>query len=94
MQPLIYTFGTEAERTTFMDAVAKLPESKFIRTTTFQEEEPKYFLFVGGKQIMEGTKEQLNTRFMQETASHSASVQIKRRHYDKWTVVRSRQRQV
>lgn len=50
-------------------------------------------LFVSGKKMIEGQLSDVQRRFSQETASHSASVEIRELRGGEWKVIRSRKHQ-
>ena len=50
-------------------------------------------LFVSGKKLIEGFLSDMQKRFEQETAAHSASVEIRELREGEWKVVRSRKHQ-
>lgn len=50
-------------------------------------------LFVSGKKLIEGSLSDMQKRFDQETASHSASVEIRELREGEWKTIRSRKSQ-
>lgn len=90
MHALVYGFESENDRTMFLESAKELPQFPLVKHTAYEQVEPKFALFVSGKQIVDGPQSTLNVRFDQEVASHSGSVEIRKYDLGKWTVVRSR----
>lgn len=93
MNTVVFVFPDEVQRNIFIEKLQKSDDDILRAACENMQLDPKdaiYALFVAGKKLVEGSLEQMDLRFKQETGSHSASVELRRYHLGQWTPIRSR----
>lgn len=102
---ILLTFETDVKRDEFLEHAKELAtlysdqvvlealESIKLDPPIKTDAERSAALFVSNKKMFEGSLSEVQRRFSQETAAHSASVEIRELRGGEWKVIRARKHQ-
>jgi hypothetical protein len=98
MANVLFTFDDASKRDEFVESVKASSGNADISIDAEMATESMvkfYSLFVAGQFILEGTAEEINSRFEMEVAAHKANVDIREKLDNKeWKIVRHRRTSV
>lgn len=95
MKTVLFTFNNVDDRNKFMLEIEKM-NSDYVGVINdpllLSDSDRNCSLFISGKKIHNGSMSEMNAKFSQEVASHSANVELKEYVDGKWKTIRSRKK--